>query len=87
MTFCVAILLLKIEENMQHFWHIMLHYFKKSKNATETQKKICAAYGEDAVIDRMCQKWFWKFCAGDFLLDNAVSSGRPIEVDGDKLRH
>ena len=24
----------------QHFWHIMLYYFKKGKNTTETQKKI-----------------------------------------------
>ena len=49
-----------MEENKQHFWHIMLYYFKKSKNATET-KKICAVYGETAVTDRTCQKWFEKF--------------------------
>ena len=37
-NFCVAILkTLKMEENMQHFEHIMLYYFKKGKNATETQ--------------------------------------------------
>ena len=30
---------IKIEENMQHFWYIMLHYFKKGKNATEMQKR------------------------------------------------
>ena len=41
----------EMEENMQHFQHIMLYYFKKGKNATETQKKICAVYGKDAVID------------------------------------
>ena len=35
---------------MQHFQHIML-YFKKGKNATEMQKKICAMYGEGAVTD------------------------------------
>ena len=38
-NFCVAILILKIEENMQHFQHIMLYYFKKGKNATKKQKK------------------------------------------------
>ena len=36
---------------------IMLYYFKKGKNATETQKQICAVYGEGAVTDRTCQKW------------------------------
>ena len=39
----------------------MLYYFKKGKNATETQKKICAVYGEGAVTDQTCQKWFVKF--------------------------
>ena len=38
MTFCVAILILKMEENT-HFQHIMLYYFKKGKHATETQRK------------------------------------------------
>ena len=33
------------------FWHIKLYYFKKGKNATEMQKKICAVYGEGAVTD------------------------------------
>ena len=61
MTFCVAILILKMEENMQHFWHIMPYYFKKDKNATELQKKICTVYGEGAVTDLMYQKWFAKF--------------------------
>ena len=35
----------------------MLYYFKKGKNTTETQKKICAVYGEGAVTIQMCQKW------------------------------
>ena len=42
---------------MQYFQCIMLYYFKKGKNATETQKQICAVYGEGAVTDRTCQKW------------------------------
>ena len=71
MNFCVAILILKMKENMQHFWHIMFHFFQEGKIATELQTKICAEYGEGAVNDQMCQKWFMKFCAGDFLRDNA----------------
>lgn len=35
----------------QHFWHMMLYYVKKGKNATETQKKICAMYGEGAMTN------------------------------------
>ena len=42
-----------MEENMQHFQHIIIYYFKKGKNVTEMQKKkkICAVYGEDAVTE------------------------------------
>ena len=60
MNFSAAILILNMEET-QHFWCIMLYYFKKDKNATEMQKNICAVYGEDAVTDQTCQKWFVKF--------------------------
>ena len=63
----------------------MLYYFKKGKNATEMKKKICAVYGEGAVTDRTCQKWFVKFRAGDFLLDEAPWSGRMVEVDSDQI--
>ena len=61
MNFCAAILILKVEKDMQHFGHIMLYYFQKGKNTTEMQKKICAVYAEGAVIDQTCQKWFVKF--------------------------
>ena len=51
MNFCVAILILRMEEDIQHFWCIMLYYFNKGKNTTETQEKICAVYGEGTVTD------------------------------------
>ena len=52
MNFCVAMLILKMEEDKQLFWHSMLYYFKEGKNATKmTIKKICAVYGEGAVTD------------------------------------
>ena len=44
-----------MQENKQHFQYIMLYDFKKGKNATEMQKKICAVYGDSAVTDQMCQ--------------------------------
>ena len=36
----------------------MFYYFKKGKNSTETQKKICAVHGEGAVTDQRSQMWF-----------------------------
>ena len=42
-------------------------------------------YGEGAVTDQMCQKWTGKFHPGDFSLDDAPWSGRPVEVDSDQV--
>ena len=86
MNFCVAILILKVEDKKQHFQHILLYYFKKGEDATETQKQICEVYGEGAVTDRTCQKWFVKFRAGNFLLDDTPWSGRQVEVDSDQIK-
>ena len=61
-------------------------YFKKGKNETEMQNKIHGVYGEGAVTDQKCQKWFAKFHAGDFSLDNAPLSSRPVEVDSNKIK-
>ena len=42
-------------------------------------------HGEGAVTDRTCQKWFAMFRAGDFSLDDAPRSGKPVEVDRDQI--
>ena len=43
-------------------------------------------YGEGDVIDQTCQKWFVKFCAGDFLPDDASQLGRPVQVDSNQRK-
>ena len=47
-------------------------------------KKICAVYGEGAVTEQTCRKWFAKFRAGDFSLDDALWLGSPVVVDSDQ---
>ena len=74
------------EEHRPRFQDIMLHYFKKGKNTTEMQKKICATYRKGAETDRTCPKWFAKFRAGDVWLGDAPRSGRPVEVDSDAIK-
>ena len=75
-----------MEENMQHFWHVMLYYFKRGKNESEMQKMICATYREGAATDWMCQKCFVKFLARDFSLDDAPQSGKQVEVDSNQIK-
>ena len=33
-----------------------------------------------------CQKWFVKFLAGDFSLNNALPSGRPGKIHNDQIK-
>ena len=37
------------------------------------------------MIDRTYQKWFTKFHAGDFSMDNALRPDRSVEVDSDQI--
>lgn len=64
-----------------HFRHILLYYFRKGKNASQAQKKLCAVYGDEALKERQCRNWFERFRSGDFSLKNSQRSGRPVEVD------
>ena len=88
MNFCVAILILNVDEKEQHFHLTMLYRFQKGKTTTEMwekkKEKICIVYGKGSVTDWMCQKWFAKFHAGDFFLNDAPQLGRPVEVDKTK---
>ena len=74
-----------MEENASYFQHIMLYYFKKGKTATDTQRKIHSLSGEDTVTEGMFQKWFAKFHAGDFMVNDATWLGRPVEVNRDQI--
>ena len=67
---------------------ILCFIISRKVKTTDNAKKIHAVYEECSVTDQICQKWFTKFCAGDFLLNNPPwSSGRPVEVLVIKLRH
>ncbi|CAK9827264.1 Histone-lysine N-methyltransferase SETMAR [Anthophora retusa] len=69
-----------------HFRHILLYYFRKGKNARQVCAKLQKVYGESALKERQCQRWFKKFRAGDFDLNDTPRSGRPTEVDDDKIK-
>jgi len=84
-NFCIAIFILKMEDKKQHFWPIIIYFFKKGKNASEIQNKNCAVSGDGAGTAQTCQKWFEKFCAKNFPLDSAQWSSRPVKVDNDQI--
>ena len=91
MNFCVAILILKMEEKR----NILRILFFKISRTVKTQrqnvkkkktKMICEMYGKDDVTDQACQKRFTKFHAGDFLVYNAPWTRIPVERDNNKIK-
>ncbi|GFW06318.1 histone-lysine N-methyltransferase SETMAR [Trichonephila clavipes] len=75
-----------MENQKEHFRHILLFYFRKGKNASQAHKKLCAVYGDEALKEQQCQNWFAKFRSGNFSLKDEKRSGRPVEVDDDLIK-
>ncbi|GFX06125.1 histone-lysine N-methyltransferase SETMAR [Trichonephila clavipes] len=50
------------------------------------EKKIADVYGEDVPTVLLCQNWLAKFRSGNFEAEDAPRSGRPVEVDKDKIK-
>ena len=75
-----------MENQKEHYRHILLFYFRKGKNASQAHKKLCAVYDDEALKERQCQNWFDKFRSGDFSLKDEKRSGRPVEVDDDLIK-
>ena len=63
-NFCVAILILKMEEKRNIFSILCFIVSRKVNVQLKCKKEICAVCGEGAVTEGMCQKWFTKFHAG-----------------------
>ena len=64
MNFCVAILILKMEEHTKQFQYIMLCYFKKGKNTTEYNRLV--QYMEKVLwlieCVKSCCEVSWYYC-------------------------
>ena len=50
------------------------------------KKQFVSVYGKGTETGWMCQKWLDKFCAGDFSQDDALWSGRLVEVDSGQIK-
>jgi len=73
-------------EEKVHFRHLMLFFYRKGKNATQVANKICAVYGEGAVAERTV-RWFVRFKAGDFNLEDQEHPDRPSTTDEDQIKN
>ena len=49
-------------------------------------KKLYDVHSEKSSTERQCQNWFARFRSEDFDLKDAPRSGRPTEVEDDKIK-
>ncbi|GFV83702.1 HTH_48 domain-containing protein [Trichonephila clavipes] len=75
-----------MESDKQHFRHILLFYYRKGKNTVQARKKLTDVSGEGVMIVRQCQNWFAKFRSGNFDVEDAPRSGRPVEAERNLCR-
>ncbi|GFY32719.1 mariner Mos1 transposase [Trichonephila clavipes] len=75
-----------MEREKQYFRHILQFYYRKGKNAVQARKKLTDVYGEGVLTVRQCQNWFAKFRSGNFDVEDAPRSGKPVEADKDAIK-
>lgn len=70
---------MKMDTKNVNYYNSLLYYFNKCKQPAEDQRKICNEYRNDAVTERVRQRWFSKCCSGFFNINDAPRSCRSTE--------
>jgi Transposase. len=64
---------------------VLLHYFNMKKSAAESHSILMAVYGDRALSERTCQKWFARFKSGDFDLEDQGRARCPKKFEDAEL--
>lgn len=65
---------------------VLLHYFNMNKSAAEAHRILVDVYSEHALAEQTCRKWFARFKAGDFDLDDKERPGQPKKFEDNDLQ-
>ena len=64
---------------------VLLHYFNMKKTAAESHCIFVEVYGEHALAERTCQKWFARFKSGEVVLEDEERPGQPKKFEDKEL--
>ena len=64
----------------------LLLLFHWKKTAAESHRILVEAYGEHALQERMCRKWFQRFKSGDFDLNDKERGKPPKKFEDTELQ-
>lgn len=74
-----------MEKSKDHMRHCILYEYQLGHSAAEATRNICNAIGQGTVSTTTVYRWFERFDKNDNSLEDEARSGRPIELDIDKL--
>ncbi|CAJ0947299.1 unnamed protein product, partial [Mesorhabditis belari] len=63
----------------------LLYDFKMGKNAAESHRDLCSAFGEQVMTERSCQLWFARFREGIESLEEEPHGHRSAAIDNNEL--
>jgi len=72
-----------MEVTKEYIRHILLYEFNKGNSAMESARNIKGVYGDQTISVNQCQRWFQKFRAGNYSLEDEPRPGRSVELDED----
>ena len=75
----------QMETNKEHIRHCLLFEFDKGSTAALACRNIRQVYGEDAIDESTCRRWFRKFRNGDRSCQDQPRSGRPSAFSEEDL--
>ena len=64
---------------------VVLHYFNMKKTAAKSHRILVEVYGQHALAERTCHKWFARFKSGDFVLEDEERLGQPKKFEDKEL--
>ena len=64
---------------------VLLHYFNMKKSAAESHRILVDVYGEHALAEQTCRKWFARFKNGNFDLEDKERPGQPKKFEDEDL--
>ena len=75
-----------MQKSREHIRHRLLYDYQLHHSAREASRNICEAIGQGSISNVAASKWFNRFNNQDYDLSDDTRSGRPLEIDIDKLQ-
>ncbi|EGI70029.1 Mariner Mos1 transposase [Acromyrmex echinatior] len=74
------------ELNSCHLREVLIFCFNMKNSAAEAHRMLSNIYGEAAISERTCRKWFQHFKNGDFHVEDQHSGGREKVFEDAELK-